>query len=66
MPQPQIDTSKHPETCSCAACRWNGTGESGRLFVLGLRRCWPGDSRAIRQAIADHNQRYGQRGRAHV
>lgn len=62
---PTIDTSRHPDTCNCFPCRYNGTGESGRLFVQGLHRCFD-DSPTLLAAVAAHNREYGQRGRSNV
>lgn len=62
---PTIDTSRHPDTCNCFPCRYNGTGESGRLSVQGLHRRFD-DSPTLRAAVAAHNREYGQRGRSDV
>lgn len=63
--EPAIDTSRHPDTCNCFPCRYNGTGESGRLFVQGLLRHFD-DSPTLRAAVVAHNRRYGKRGHIHV
>lgn len=62
---PAIDTSRHPDTCNCFPCRYNGTGESGRLFVQGLHRRFD-DSPTLRAAVLAHNRKYGKRGQSHV